>query len=226
MIITFDCYGTLIDWRSGIRDAFARAAASEDVAVDAEALLDAYNAFEPEVEQERYRSYRDVLTETAARAAQSLGWQLRYDHAAFLAESLPSWRPFPDTNAALERLVASGHRLAILSNVDDDLIAATRRHFTVGFEFVITAQQVGSYKPALNHFLAARERVAGLAWLHAAQSDLHDIIPTNSLGVPNAWINRLGEEPLEGGKPSFEYPDMASFAAAMEDSSKNIAPGR
>jgi 2-haloalkanoic acid dehalogenase type II len=215
-IITFDCYGTLIDWRSGIRDAFARAAAAEGVAVDPAALLDAYNELEPRVEQERYRSYRDVLTETAARAAQSLGWPLHYDRAAFLAESLPSWLPFDDTNAALGRLVATGHKLAILSNVDDDLIAATRRHFTVDFDFVITAQQVGSYKPALNHFLAARERVAGLRWLHAAQSDFHDVIPTNSLGVPNAWINRLGEQALPGGTPMFEYPDMASFAAAME----------
>jgi 2-haloalkanoic acid dehalogenase type II len=214
-VITFDCYGTLIDWRSGIREAFARAAATAGVAVDAGALLDAYNELEPRVEQERYRSYRDVLTETAARAAQSLGWPLAYDGAAFLAESLPSWRPFDDTNAALEQLVAAGHTLAILSNVDDDLIAATRRHLTVHFDFVITAQQVGSYKPALNHFLAARERVAGLRWLHAAQSDFHDVIPTNSLGIPNAWINRLGEQALPGGKPAFEFPDMASFAAAM-----------
>jgi 2-haloalkanoic acid dehalogenase type II len=214
-IITFDCYGTLIDWRSGIRDAFARAAASAGVAVDPGALLDAYNDIEPRVEQERYRSYRDVLTETAARAAHSRGWPVASERAGFLADSLPSWRPFDDTNAALETLVAAGHKLAILSNVDDDLIAGTRRHFTVELEFVITAQQVGSYKPALNHFLAARERVAGLRWLHAAQSDFHDIIPTNALSVPNAWINRLGERALPGGEPAFEFPDMASFAAAM-----------
>src|SRR5260221_4482083 len=101
-VITFDCYGTLIDWRSGIRDAFARAAASEGVAADPDALLDAYNDHEPRVEQERYRGYRDVLTETAPRAAQSLGWPLEYDRATFLAESLPSWQPFADTNAALQ----------------------------------------------------------------------------------------------------------------------------
>lgn len=215
MLITFDCYGTLIDWRTGIRDAFARAAAEAGIDVDANALLDAYNVYEPEVEGERYRRYREVLTETGVRAAQSLGWTIDNARAGFLADSLPSWQPFPDTNAALESLVASGHQLAILSNVDDDLIAATRRHFTVDFTFVITAQQVKSYKPALNHFLAARERTAGMRWLHAAQSDFHDIIPTNALGVPNAWINRLGERALEGGVPTFEYPDMASFAAAM-----------
>jgi 2-haloalkanoic acid dehalogenase type II len=214
-VITFDCYGTLIDWRSGIRDAFSNAAATDGVGIDGRALLDACNLIEPDVEHECYRTYRDVLTETAARAATSLGWPLDYDRAGFLADSLPSWRPFADTNAALEQLVAAGHELAILSNVDDDLIAATRRHFTVDFTFVITAQQVQSYKPGLAHFLAARDRVGDARWLHAAQSDLHDIVPTNTLGVPNAWINRLGEHPLPDGEPMLEFPDMASFAAAM-----------
>jgi 2-haloalkanoic acid dehalogenase type II len=214
-VITFDCYGTLIDWRSGIRNAFQAAATAGGVSIDPDALLDAYNTFEPEVEGERYRPYREVLAEAAARAAQSLGWPLDPSQAGFLPESLPSWRPFPDTNAALERLVAAGHKLAILSNVDDDLIAATRRHFTVDFDFVITAQQVHSYKPALGHFHAARERIGAGRWLHAAQSDFHDVIPTNSLGVPNAWINRLGERPLPGGTPTYEYRDMASFAEAM-----------
>ena len=214
-VITFDCYGTLIDWRSGIRDAFAEAAAADGVDVDAGTLLGAYNAIEPVVEHERYRTYRDVLTETATRAAASLGWPIDYERAGFLAHSLLSWRPFDDTNAALERLVAAGHRLAILSNVDDDLIAATRKHFTVDFAFVITAQQLRSYKPDLAHFLVARDRVGDAPWLHAAQSNLHDIVPTNSLGVPNAWINRLGERPLPGGEPTLEFPDMASFAEAM-----------
>src|ERR1700688_2578829 len=124
-VITFDYYGTLIDWRGGIRDAFAGAAAEEGITIDAGALLDAYNVMEPVVEHARYRTYRDVLTESAVRAAALLNWPLDYDRAGFLAESLPSWRPFDDTNAALERLVAAGHELAILSNVDDDLIAAT-----------------------------------------------------------------------------------------------------
>lgn len=217
-VITFDCYGTLIDWRRGIRDAFAAAAAEEGITIDTGALLDAYNVMEPEVEHEFYRTYRDVLTESAVRAAGLLSWHLDYESAGFLADSLPSWRPFDDTNAALERLVATGHELAILSNVDDDLIAATRKHFTVDFAFVITAQQMQSYKPGLAHFLAARERVGDARWLHAAQSNFHDIVPTNSLGTPNAWINRLGERALPDGEPTFEFPDMASFAEALTKS--------
>ena len=214
-VITFDCYGTLIDWRAGIRDAFVRAAASDGTSADPQALLDAYNLAEPDVQSARYRWYREVLTESARRAARSLGWDIDAGRADFLAESLPSWLPFPDTNASLERLAAAGHRLAILSNVDDDLIAATRRRFTVDFDFVITAQQLRSYKPGLAHFIAARERIGDARWLHAAQSDFHDIVPTNAIGVPNAWINRLGEQPLAGGVPAFEYRDMASFADAM-----------
>jgi 2-haloalkanoic acid dehalogenase type II len=214
-IVTFDCYGTLIDWRRGIVDAFRSAAAADGITIDADQLLDAYHFIEPKVQQERYRSYREVLTETAARVGHSLGWPIAYERAGFLADSLPSWPPFADTNAALEKLVAAGYRLAILSNIDDDLIAGTRRHFTVDFDFVITAQQLRSYKPGLAHFLAARERIGHARWLHAAQSDYHDIVPANSLGIPNAWINRLGETPLPEGKPTYEFPDMASFAEAM-----------
>jgi 2-haloalkanoic acid dehalogenase type II len=212
-IITFDCYGTLIDWESGIAAAFARAAAADGIRLDADEVLRTYARVEPVVEQTRYRPYREVLTETAARTAHALGWPLANERAGFLAASLPEWQPFADTNTALERLRNAGYRLGILSNVDDDLLAATRRHFTVAFDVVITAQQVRSYKPSLPHFLTARERIGTARWLHAAQSNLHDILPTNSLGIPNAWINRKREQPLIGGTPGREFADMASFAA-------------
>jgi 2-haloalkanoic acid dehalogenase type II len=209
-VITFDCYGTLIDWEAGIADAFLRAAAEDGARVDRAEALSAYAEIEPVVEHERYRSYREVLTETAARIGQRLGWTI--SNPAFLADSLPHWQPFPDTNAALERLTAAGYRLGILSNVDDDLLAGTRRHFTVDFPLVITAQQVRSYKPAPGHFLAARERIGDARWLHAAQSNFHDIVPTNAMGIPNAWINRKHEQPLPGGTPGRNLADMAALA--------------
>src|SRR5262245_33959172 len=143
-IITFDCYGTLIDWEAGISAAFAAAAAADGVRLNREAVLAAYVELEPVVESEAYRPYREVLAETARRAAARLGWTISDERAAFLPVSLPDWPPFTDTNPALERLAAAGHRLGILSNVDDDLLAATRRHFTVTFEPIITAQQVRS----------------------------------------------------------------------------------
>jgi 2-haloalkanoic acid dehalogenase type II len=201
-VVTFDCYGTLIDWESGIRSAFTAAG------VDGDAALRAYAQIEPQVEHERYRSYRDVLHETALRIAPNV-------KTNFLADSLPSWKPFRDTNPALERLHRAGIRLGILSNVDDDLIAETRKHFTVGFDLVITAQQVKSYKPGHAHFLTARQRIGDAKWLHAAQSNFHDIVPANALGIANAWINRHGEKAGQGGTPTYEFRDLAGLADAM-----------
>jgi 2-haloalkanoic acid dehalogenase type II len=211
-IITFDCYGTLIDWESGIADAFLRAAREDSVELRREEVLHAYERIEPEVEGEQFRSYRDVLTETALRVARSLGWPIASGRETFLVTSLTSWTPFADTNAALERLRDAGHRLGILSNVDDDLLAGTREHFTVEFDLIITAQQVRSYKPATGHFLAAREAIGDARWLHAAQSNFHDVVPCNALGIPTAWVNRRGDVALPGGTPTHEVRDMAGLA--------------
>jgi 2-haloalkanoic acid dehalogenase type II len=211
-IITFDCYGTLIDWESGISTAFAQAAAAPQQPIARAQVLQAYAAVEPAVEAETYRSYRDVLTETAWRLTQRLGWPTNRDQAAFLAESLPQWPPFPDTNAALERLVAAGYALGILSNVDDDLLASTRRHFTVPFEIVVTAQQVQSYKPAHGHFHTARQRIGPRRWLHAAQSYYHDVIPARNLGIPLAWINRKAEGASDGGQADHEFRTLTGLA--------------
>jgi 2-haloalkanoic acid dehalogenase type II len=131
-----------------------------------------------------------VLTESTRRVARRLGWALPEAKAGFLAESLPRWIPFPDTNAALERLFKAGYRLGILSNVDDDLLAGSRKHFTVPFDPIVTAQQVGSYKPADGHFVAGRERIGSARWLHAAQSHFHDVTPARRHQIPSAWINR------------------------------------
>jgi 2-haloalkanoic acid dehalogenase type II len=211
-VITFDCYGTLIDWEAGISAAFANAAMADGRELDRTQLLKAYAKVEPAVEAEAYRPYRDVLAETARRVAERLGWPLSQARAVFLPESLPEWRPFPDTNPALERLAAAGYRLGILSNVDDDLLAVTRRHFTVTFETVITAQQVGSYKPAHGHFTAARQRLGGQRWLHAAQSYFHDVIPARALGIPVAWINRKHQTASDGGGADREFFTLTELA--------------
>jgi 2-haloalkanoic acid dehalogenase type II len=216
-VVTFDCYGTLIDWETGIREAFARAAASDGVTLAPTDLLAAYAEVEPAVETEAYRSYRDVLGETTSRVAQRLGWRLPEDRRSFLAESLPSWRPFPDTNPALRRLAAAGCRLGILSNIDDDLLAKTRRLLEVPFEPIVTAAQVRSYKPAPGHFLEARRRLGpGVRWLHAAQSFFHDVEPCKRLGIPVAWINRSKQQAGHTGPPDWEMPDLARLADWME----------
>ena len=212
-VITFDCYGTLVDWRGGIATAFRDAAGRDSVKLDEAEVLALYNEIEPEVEAAPYRSYRDVLTESARRVAARLGWSLSEARATFLADSLPRWTPFPDTNAALERLARAGYALGILSNTDDDLFAATRRHLTVPFDMVITAQQVRSYKPGQSHFETARERLGDRRWLHAAQSYFHDVVPAVALGVPVAWINRLGEARRPGGlAPDRELTSLTALA--------------
>jgi 2-haloalkanoic acid dehalogenase type II len=215
-VVTFDCYGTLIDWESGIAEVFLRAAAADGVTLTRGDILRAYADVEHRVQAEGYRSYREILRDTATRVAKALGWPITPERAVFLAESLPSWQPFPDTNPALERLVAAGCRLGILSNIDDDLLAATREHFTVGFDFVVTAQQVRSYKPGHAHFLTARELIGPSRWLHAAESDFHDIVPTNTLGIDNAWINRQRQPELPGGTPTFAFDDLTGLADAID----------
>jgi 2-haloalkanoic acid dehalogenase type II len=211
-VVTFDCYGTLVDWVTGIREAFAAAARRAGAAVDPGAVLGAYAEVEPAVQAEGYRSYRAVLEETARRVAARLGLALREAEAGFLAASLPGWRPFPDTNPALERLVRAGYALGILSNIDDDLLAATRRHLTVPFELVVTAQQVRAYKPARPHFTTARAAVGGRRWLHAAQSYFHDVVPARELGIPHAWINRTAARPTDGGRADREFRTLAELA--------------
>jgi 2-haloacid dehalogenase/putative hydrolase of the HAD superfamily len=214
-VVTFDCYGTLVDWEEGIGSAFAREAAEDGIVLDPARVLAAYHELEPEIEAAGYQAYRDVLEATAVRVAQRLGWPLAAARARFLPESLPRWKPFPDTNDALDRLVASGHRLGILSNVDDDLLAATRRHFPVSFDVVVTAQQVRSYKPAPGHFQEARRRIGGASWLHAAQSFFHDVVPARALGIPVAWINRKKESARGGARPDFELANLEELAALL-----------
>jgi 2-haloalkanoic acid dehalogenase type II len=211
-IITFDCYGTLIDWEAGIISAFQSEAAKDRVALRGDQIIEAYAAEEPAVESQQYRSYHEVLWETASRVAAKLGWNLRPEQAGFLAASLPEWQPFPDTNPALERL-ARRFQLGILSNIDDDLLGATRRHFTVDFGLIVTAQQVKSYKPGIAHFNEAIARAGEKRLLHAAQSYFHDVVPTSKFGIPVVWINRKGSRVEPGGPvPTHEVRTLAELA--------------
>ena len=172
--------------------------------MDADAALRLYVEIEAAVEAEALQSYRAVLTETARRIAARLGWPLPESRAGFLADSMPAWPPFPDTNPALRRLTDAGYRLGILSNVDDDLLAWTRRHLAAFFEIVVTAQQAGSYKPAPGHFTTrARASSAAARWLHAAQSYFHDVVPARALGIPVALDQPQGR----GGNRRQGKPD-------------------
>lgn len=207
--LTFDCYGTLVDWVSGITRAFSEAAASDGIALAAGDVIAAYHELEPQVQSDTYRPYREVLSETALRVAAWLGWPLAPERAGFLAESLPGWPVFADTRSALERLKPR-YKLAILSNIDDDLLRATVERIGVEFEWTVTAQQLRSYKPGHAHFLAALERLDGDRGrlLHVAQSKFHDIRPCGELGIDCVWVNRQGEGLDEGLEPLRVVKDL------------------
>ncbi len=215
-VITFDCYGTLIDWESGISDSFAAAATREGRTVSRQEVLRAHAEIEPAVQATSYRPYREVLAAVAVGTAERLGWGLPRDRATFLADGLGDWKPFPDTNSALERLTARGITLGILSNIDDDLLEATLRHFTVDFDFLVTAEQVKSYKPAHAHFERAREQIGDRPWLHAAASYFHDVAPAYELGIPVAWVNRTGDRPAGDACPVVEVNSLVGLADWIE----------
>jgi 2-haloalkanoic acid dehalogenase type II len=215
-LITFDCYGTLIDWEGGIVRAFQDEAGKDGIRLDPDNIVSAYMKEEPAAEAGGYKTYRDVLGTTAERVASRLGWKITPERAGFLAASLGDWQPFPDTNAALERL-SRRYTLGILSNTDDDLLAQTRRHFTVDFGLVVTAQQVGSYKPAPGHFTEALARAEGRRLLHAAQSYFHDIVPTSQMGIPSAWVKRKSEDTAHlDARPTYVVRDLAGLADLLK----------
>jgi 2-haloalkanoic acid dehalogenase type II len=213
-VITFDCYGTLVDWESGITDALTALASRAGVTMDPGAALAVYMEIEPAVEAEAFACYSAVLTETAHRVAKRLGWSIAPQDSAFLPDSLPEWPVFGDTRAGLRRLAEAGYRLGILSNVDEDLLAATRRALDAPFEtdLIVTAQAVGSYKPAHAHFLEARRRIGDSGWLHAAQSWVHDVVPAVELGIPVAWVNRNRENRRNGLRPDLEVNSVSGLA--------------
>ncbi|MFW6079365.1 MAG: HAD-IA family hydrolase [Gemmatimonadota bacterium] len=221
-LITFDCYGTLVDWDAGIRSAFMGAAARDGVTLDGDRALEAYHAIEPRIETGPYRPYRDVLATVGRRVAARLGWTPAPGNENFLADALPSWAPFPETNRSLARLDGDGYRLGVLSNIDDDLLAETLRHFTVAFDLIVTAQQLESYKPARAHFERALEEVDGDRGrlLHVAASYYHDVRPAREMGIATVWVDRSGaERPEEGPEPTAEAGDLDEAVRWIEAAS-------
>ena len=212
-LLTFDCYGTLIDWATGIRRAVEGVAVDSDVRIDLAGLYRAHARVEAEAQRPPWRCYREVLTDVLAALGRELGFAIPETQRLALADSVPSWPPFPDTNPALVRL-KRWFRLGILSNTDRDLLRGTMEHFDVAFDVVVTAEDVRSYKPRHAHFERLREleRPAAGTWLHVAQSLFHDVVPAGELSVPCVWINRRGETNDSGVPPAAEFPDLVALA--------------
>lgn len=213
--LTFDCYGTLIDWEPGLLGALRPVLQAHGCKLRDEQILALYAELEPPA-QNPYRLYREVLEEVVRGFGKRLGFQVSEAEARSLPDSLKNWQPFPDTVAALQQLQAR-YRLAIISNTDDDLFAGTAPHLQVKFDQVITAEQAGAYKPSLAPFRLALERL-GLPTeevLHVGQSVYHDVVPAKSLGLATVLVRRrgFGATRAAAEKPDLEVPDLESLTA-------------
>jgi len=218
-ILTFDCYGTMIDWETGIFSAFRPILAAHDRRIGDSDLLKLYSELEASAERGEYLRYRDVLQSVVRGFGERLGFSPTDAEVRSLPESLARWQPFPDTVEALRRL-KTRYQLAVISNVDDDLFPSTAPKLGVSFDHVITAQQAGCYKPCKRIFQLAEDRIGvnREQWLHVGQSIYHDVIPAQSLGVATVWVNRLSPRPGAGaaetaaGNPDLEVPDLRTLA--------------
>jgi 2-haloacid dehalogenase len=221
--LTFDCYGTLIDWETGILVGLRSALGPRGATARDDELLEGYAKAEAALQAGPYRRYRDILARGAQAIASGLGTTLTADEAATFGGSVVDWPAFPDSHDALVRL-KTRFRLGVLTNCDDDLFAASNRRLGVGFDWIVTAQQVGSYKPDERNFAALLERLAAdgvepARVLHVAQSLYHDHAPARRLGLSSAWIDRRhgrpgGATPPSDARPNATFASMADFAAA------------
>ncbi|MET9629262.1 HAD-IA family hydrolase [Lentzea sp. NPDC006480] len=224
--LSFDCYGTLIDWESGLAAVLSPWARSEGLSLSDEELLLAYSTHEAAVEAETFRLYPDVLAEAFRRTGAQLGRPVSAEWAARLGASVPDWPAFPDSTDALARL-ASRYQLIILSNVHRAGFAGSNKWLRGDFAAIITAEDVGGYKPAENHFRALDTTLDSLGiersgLLHVAQSLFHDHVPARREGLPSVWINRRRDKPGWGATPQpsgdfsydLEFGSMGEFADA------------
>ena len=218
-VLTFDCYGTLVDWADGISTALQPILQNHDVEIDDEELFRLYGRFEKDVESGRYVKYREVLRRVARRFGNHFGFTPTNAEVDRFADSVGDWPLFDDTNEALRRL-DEHFRLAVVSNVDDDLFRDTARHIRVDFDDVITGEQVRTYKPDLAPFETAFTRlgVPPNRLLHVAQSVYHDVNPAGRLGLSCVWVRRYGERfdpPTPQTEPVLTVPDLSSLADTL-----------
>jgi 2-haloacid dehalogenase/putative hydrolase of the HAD superfamily len=215
--VTFDVYGTLIDWETGVYEAFVKEAAKDGYTLSRDELVPLFLQAQQEIKGGSYELYAEVLRRTAVKISQELGWPLEPSRSGFLPHSMPRWPPFKETNTQLERFRKKFPGLGLISNVDDKLLGETRRHFKVDFDLVVTAQQVRSYKPDPAHFKEAERRMGGKkGWVHIASDYYYDVEPCLKLKIPVVWVNRKGEQ-LEAGakKPTAEVKNLLEAARLL-----------
>ena len=214
--VTFDVYGTLIDWETGAYEAFAKEADRDGFTLSRDELIPLFHSIQQDIQSGSYELYAEVLRRTAVRISKELGWPLEPSRSGFLPESVPRWKPFKETNTQLARF-AKKYEVGLISNIDDKLLGMTRRHFKTDFDLVVTAQQVRSYKPDPAHFKECERRMGTKkGWVHVAASYYHDVEPCLKAKIPVIWVNRK-KETLEPGqkKPTAEVKTLLEAAKLL-----------
>jgi 2-haloacid dehalogenase len=217
-VFSFDCYGTLIDWETGIINALKPFLEKNNIQLSESEILENYGIIEPEIQKSGFQNYKTVLQKVIDGLGEKLKISVHQEDKNILVDSLKDWPPFSDTVEMLIKLKEK-YKLAIISNIDDDLFSFSNEHLQIEFDWIITAEQVQSYKPSLNNFNQAIKKL-GLPKeniLHVAQSIFHDIVPAKRVGLKTVWVNRrhnkkgFGATPEANAKPDFEVHDLKSL---------------
>jgi len=208
--VTFDVYGTLIDWDLGAYDAFEKEASRDGFTIERDQLIPLFHTIQQQIQAGSYELYAEVLRRTAVQISQELDWQLEPSRSGFLPDSVQRWPAFKEANPALQKFAKAGMKLGLIANIDDKLLGLTRRHIPHDFDLVVTAQQVRSYKPDPAHFKECERRVGSKkGWVHIASSYYHDVEPCVKGKIPVIWVNRTKQQ-LEAGqkKPDAEVTNL------------------
>jgi 2-haloacid dehalogenase/putative hydrolase of the HAD superfamily len=214
--VTFDVYGTLIDWEEGVYQAFKREADRDGFTIEKDQIIPLFHEISREIEGGSYELYAEVLRRTALEIAKRIGWPLESSRSGFLPDSVQRWAPFKETNAQLKKF-NSKFQIGLISNIDDKLLGQTRRHIPHDFDLVVTAQQVRSYKPDPAHFKECERRIGGKkGWVHVASDYYYDVEPCIKAKVPVVWVNR-NKEQLDSSqkKPTAEVKTLLEAAKLL-----------
>jgi len=214
--VTFDVYGTLIDWETGAYEAFSKEAARDGFTIEFDELIPLFHEIQQRIQAGSYELYAEVLRRTAVEISKQLGWPLEPSRSGFLPDSVQRWPPFKETNPVLQK-IAKKYKIGLISNIDDKLLGQTRRHIPLDFDLVVTAQQVRSYKPDPAHFTECERRIGGKkGWVHVASSYYYDVEPCLKAKIPVIWVNRR-KETLDANqkKPTAEVKTLLEAAKLL-----------
>ncbi len=222
-VLSFDCYGTLIDWETGILSALRPLLRAKGVKLSDAEILSFYAEIEPEVQQKEFCNYKTVLESVLSEFGNRFHFPLSDAEKSLLHDSLKTWPPFPDSVEMLSRLKQK-YKLAVISNIDEDLFRYSNRLLQVEFDWIITAEQAGSYKPSRNNFYFAIDKIGEPKEkiLHVAQSIFHDIVPAKAIGLTTVWVNRRQKQKGSGAtrsasaQPDWKVPDLRTLVRLLE----------